>query len=135
MAKKKTTTTKKSTTTTKKTTTKKATTAKKTTSKKKKDETIDETFANSLVENAAGHDEISILPRMDSYDASLEQIQKYKEAHPDEEFDIDLEDVKKMAQAGFTAVIIDDESNDVPEEVKATLNFADEVMKRAAEEE
>ena len=67
----------------------------------------------------------------DPYEASLEQIEKYKATHNGEDPGLDLEEVKKDAMNGFTTLIIDETSGDVPDSVKMTIDL----VERAAAED
>ena len=126
----------------KKTTTKKSTTIKKATAKKpatkkvvKKKDDIGDILAEGITTDLVNSDlGITANPHKDYYDISLEQINKYKESHNGEDPGLDLEEVKKDANAGFATIILDNDSVDLPEDVKATINFADQVMAQAEAE-
>lgn len=78
--------------------------------------------------------QIATSPTKNYYDISLEQINMYKETHNGEDPGLDLEEVKKDANDGFATIILDNDSADIPDDVKATINFADQIMSQAEAE-
>lgn len=118
----------------KKTTTKKTTTKSKSVVRRKaiqqvpektEEEKAADGLAAAVTDNSAGETEIVATPIKDHYEASLEQIAKYKETHNGEDPGLDLEEVKKDAMAGFTTILLDGVSDAIPEEVKMTIDLAE----------
>lgn len=127
MARKKTTATTAAKPKTKKTSTKKANTKKAVVEKVEAIDALSEAVADTTDKEA----EIAVTPTKDPYEASLEQIEKYKATHNGEDPGLDLEEVKKDAMNGFTTLIIDETSGDVPDSVKMTIDL----VERAAAED
>ena len=128
MARKKTTATTAAKPKTKKTSTKKANTKKAVVENKV--EAFD-ALSDAVADTTDKEAEIAETPTKDPYEASLEQIEKYKATHNGEDPGLDLEEVKKDAMNGFTTLIIDETSGDVPDSVKMTIDL----VERAAAED
>ncbi|MBR6289368.1 MAG: hypothetical protein IKR19_08535 [Acholeplasmatales bacterium] len=103
----------------KKTITTKSKTTKKATVKKKVEEQV---VTPAVVEEEK--DKV-----LSPYEVSMNQIERYKEAHNGEDINIDLDEIKRMADAGFTAIIVDENDDSIPDEIKAAINFVEEVQK------
>ncbi len=104
----------------------------------KKVDDITEALAEGVVSDSSTKEEtdaqVATSPTKDYYDISLEQINMYKETHNGEDPGLDLEEVKKDANDGFATIILDNDSADIPDDVKATINFAEQVMSQAEAE-
>ena len=121
--------------TVKKNTTK--TSTKKVVKEEKKVDDITEALAEGVISDSSTKEadtQVVANPTKDYYDISLEQINMYKETHNGEDPGLDLEEVKKNANDGFATIILDNDSADIPDDVKATINFADQVMSQAEAE-
>ena len=103
----------------------------------KKVDDITEALAEGVISDSSTKEadtQVVANPTKDYYDISLEQINMYKETHNGEDPGLDLEEVKKNANDGFATIILDNDSADIPDDVKATINFADQVMSQAEAE-
>ena len=103
----------------------------------KKVDDITEALAEGVTSDSSikeADTQVATNPTKDYYDISLEQINMYKETHNGEDPGLDLEEVKKDANDGFATIILDNDSADIPDDVKATINFADQVMSQAEAE-